>query len=137
MRNDLTFGFPCHTQLAAGGVLTIPAPGDCLFLRSFPPHGSRRRNLTFDRQILTLASKNRVVISFLPAETSLCLVSLRSKDTFPRGNITFWPGWTSMFSISLRFVQKNDISNYLNLRYLAVIIQLCSASSVECGTAPA
>jgi hypothetical protein len=124
MRNDLTFGFPYQTQLAAGGVLTIPGSCRLPLPTKFPPHGSRRRNLTFDRQILTLVGKDRVKISFMPAETSLCLVSLRSKATFHRKDITFWPGWTSIFSISLHFVRKNDISNYLNLRLLAIIIPL-------------
>lgn len=74
-------------------LLSFLGPAGGCFLAELPPHGGRRRNLTFERQSLTLARENRVIISFLPAETSLCLVSLRSRTTFHRKSITLRTGW--------------------------------------------
>jgi hypothetical protein len=109
------FGPPwCVTS----SLLSFLGPAGGSFLAELPPHGGRRRNLTFERQTLTLARENRVIISFLPAETSLCLVSLRSKATFHRKSITLCTGWTKIFSTSLNFFINFLTNNYLTIKLL-------------------
>jgi hypothetical protein len=123
VRNDLTLGFSRDTQLAAAVLIPLrrmPLPAKVL------PRESRRRNLTFYRQILTLGSENRVIISFLPAETSLCLVSLRSKATFDRKNITFRTDRTSSFFYFAPFRGTKCHLQLAELEHLANIIRLCT-----------
>jgi hypothetical protein len=123
VRNDLTFGVSRHTQLAAA--VLIPLQGIASSCEG-STSDSRRRNLTFYRQILTLGSENRVIISFLPAETSLCLVSLRSKATFDRKNITFRTDRTSSFFYFAPFRGTKCHLQLAELEHLANIIRLCT-----------
>jgi len=85
-RNDLTLRFHGRPTLPRPSVISGPSIASS---HQVSHREGKRRNLTFDREILTLASENRVIISFSPAETSLCLIFLRSKATFDRKNITF------------------------------------------------